>query len=67
MEATQRRAKHPFSFRIRRDEDQTICATDLDKAHVYPVRVFTPSGRFKKTISVKTLTTRPIEEGKYDI
>lgn len=63
----QRRAKHPFSFRIRRNDENTLCAPDLDNAHVYPVRVYNPKGRLTKTISVKTLTSRPMEEGKYDI
>ena len=63
--ALQRKTKHPFSFRIRRDIDHTICTPDRDAIHVYPVRVYTPRGKLKKTISVKKLKARPMEKGLF--
>ena len=55
------------SYRIKRYDDSVIPESDLDNAHVYPVRVYDPHGNLTRTISAAELKARPMEEAIHAI
>jgi len=57
----------PYSYRIRRWDDMTICEPDEKEHPVYQVKVFNPNGHLKKVISAETLRARPMQEAKHAI
>lgn len=43
----------------------TLCDPHPERSIIFPVRVYDAKGNLKKTISVKKLKARPMEEGHY--
>ena len=57
----------PYSYRIRRWDDMTICGADEKEHPIFPVKVFNPQGVLKKIISATKIRARPMEEAKHAI